>query len=59
VQAHVADDADAFAAAIVRVLRDDDHAAALVAAGRAHVEAGFRWSAIADRFADDLLEDLR
>jgi glycosyltransferase involved in cell wall biosynthesis len=58
VHAHLADDPDAFAAAIVRVLQDDDHAEALAAAGRAHVEAHFRWSAIADRFADDLLAGL-
>jgi glycosyltransferase involved in cell wall biosynthesis len=59
VQARVADDADAFAAAVVRVLQDDGHAEALVAAGRAHVEEHFRWSAIADRFAADVLEVLR
>ena len=55
IHAVVADDADAFAAAIVRVLRDDGHAEALATAGRALVVERYHWPALADRFADDLL----
>ena len=43
-------DAAALAAALGRVLADPEHAAALVARGRA-VAAGYDWSATADRFA--------
>jgi glycosyltransferase involved in cell wall biosynthesis len=57
--AHIADDPAALAAAVVRVLRDDAHAAALATAGRALVEERFRWAAIADRFAVDVLEAVR
>ena len=53
--AAVADDADAFAAAIVRLLREDDHAEAMATAGRALVVERYHWPALADRFADDLL----
>jgi glycosyltransferase involved in cell wall biosynthesis len=53
--AHVADDAVAMAGAVVRLLTDDPHAAAMAAAGRTLVEAHYRWSVIGDRFADELL----
>ncbi|MDQ2648018.1 MAG: glycosyltransferase family 4 protein [Actinomycetota bacterium] len=53
--AEVADDAPAMAAALIRLLRDDEHASALAAAGRALVEERFRWGAIADQLADELL----
>ena len=48
----VADDPAALAAAVVAVLRDPDRAAAVGAAGRASVEAGFGWDPIARTFAE-------
>jgi glycosyltransferase involved in cell wall biosynthesis len=55
VHAEIADDADAFADAIVRVLRDDGHARALATAGRELVVERYHWPVLADRFADDVL----
>ena len=55
VNALVADDAATFAAAVVRVLRDDDLAAALAAAGRREVEERFAWAAIAASFAQSVV----
>jgi glycosyltransferase involved in cell wall biosynthesis len=46
----VADDAASFAAAVLRLLRDDELAARLAAAGRATVERRFTWPAIAHDF---------
>jgi glycosyltransferase involved in cell wall biosynthesis len=43
-------DADALAAALARVLGDDDHRARLVAAGRERV-AGFTWTAAGQAMA--------
>jgi glycosyltransferase involved in cell wall biosynthesis len=56
VHARIADDPGALADALVALLRDDGQAAALAAAGRTLVEDRFRWSAIADRFAAEVLE---
>ena len=55
VHAEVADDADAFAASVVRLLRDDGHAHALAEAGRELVVERYHWPVLADRFADDVL----
>src|SRR3546814_16422766 len=41
-------------AAVVRALTDRAHAAALAAAGRAHVERHYGWAAIAEGLADEL-----
>jgi glycosyltransferase involved in cell wall biosynthesis len=54
VHARVTDDATAMADALVALLQDDEAAAAIAVAARAHVEARFRWSAAAVRFADAL-----
>jgi glycosyltransferase involved in cell wall biosynthesis len=48
----LADAPDALAAAVVRLLGDDQLAAHLAAAGRAAVEERFRWSTMAEQFAD-------
>ncbi|MGH9125515.1 MAG: glycosyltransferase [Acidimicrobiales bacterium] len=48
----VADDAPAFAAAVVRLLRDDEAASNLAAAGRRAVEQRFGWVAIGAAFTD-------
>ena len=52
----VADDPAGFAAAVVRVLRDDQLAMALAAAGRVTAEERFGWPAIEARFATLILE---
>ena len=52
VHALVADDPAGLAAATVRLLGDDQLAAALATAGRALVEERYGWDRIADRFAD-------
>jgi glycosyltransferase involved in cell wall biosynthesis len=49
-QARVADDAGAFAAALVDVMRDDELAESLAQAGRAHVESRYGWDRIGDQF---------
>jgi len=54
-QALVADDAAAFGAAVIRLLRDDDYATALAVAGRAAVEAHFAWPPIAAAFTESVL----
>jgi glycosyltransferase involved in cell wall biosynthesis len=56
VEALVADDAGAFAAAVVRLLDDDDVAGALAQAGRVAAEQRFAWPAIADHFAAAMVE---
>lgn len=50
VHAWVAEDADRFAGGVVETLLNDDLAAALSAAGRAHVEDRFGWDRIGPRF---------
>ncbi len=52
----LADDAAAFAAETVRLLRDDALTEAVAAAGRTAVEARFDWAPIAARFADAVVE---
>lgn len=55
----VADDPDAFAAAVVAVLRRDDVARSLAEAGRALVESRFGWPSVERRFmtmVSDLLD---
>ena len=47
----IADDPWQMAAAIVRLLNDDEAAASLAAAGRRHVEAHFDWRRIGNDFA--------
>jgi len=54
-EALVADGAEAFAAAVVRVLGDDAVADALARAGRAAAQERFEWSAIAVAFSDTVL----
>jgi glycosyltransferase involved in cell wall biosynthesis len=56
VQADIADTAPEFAERVIRVLRDDEHAAALVAAGRRLVEERFDWEAVGRPFADAVVE---
>jgi glycosyltransferase involved in cell wall biosynthesis len=51
----VADDPQAFATAILRMLGDDQLAAGLVAAGRRLVEDRYSWSHIADTFAEAII----
>jgi glycosyltransferase involved in cell wall biosynthesis len=51
----VADDPQAFATAILRLLGDDQLAAGLVTAGRRLVEDRYSWSHIADRFAEAVI----
>ena len=46
----VADDSSAFAAAVVRALREDELARSLAETGRAHVESRFGWDRIGARF---------
>ena len=48
----LADEADAFAASVVRVLMDDDFARALGAQAAATVREKFGWTNVAARFAD-------
>ncbi|MFN2538851.1 MAG: glycosyltransferase, partial [Mycobacteriales bacterium] len=50
-EAIVADDPESFANAVVALLRDDDLAQRLVAAGRAFVEENHDWARIGDVFA--------
>lgn len=50
VQARLADDVDAFTAAVVEVLEQDDIAESLGRAGRAHVTGEFEWDRIEARF---------
>jgi glycosyltransferase involved in cell wall biosynthesis len=52
--ARIVDDAEEMAAAIVELCRSDDHASALAAAGRRHVEDHFDWAVPAARMADAL-----
>jgi glycosyltransferase involved in cell wall biosynthesis len=52
----VADDPEAFAAAVLRLLRDDSLAASLAHAGRTAVEARFAWPAIAAAYAASLVD---
>jgi glycosyltransferase involved in cell wall biosynthesis len=54
VQARIVDDPTALADAIVELLTCDARAGALADAGRRHVEANFRWAALADQLADTL-----
>lgn len=54
-QALVADDAPAFAAAVVRLVRDDGAASALAGAGRAEVERRFGWGTIGTAFTEAVL----
>ena len=54
-QVLVADDAAAFAAAVVRVLRDDDLAHRLARAGRELVEERFDWAQVVGRLRDLVL----
>lgn len=54
-QVLAADDAAGFAAAVVRVLRDDTLASSLAAAGLAEAGDRFDWAAIAAAFADSVL----
>lgn len=54
----IAEDADAFGAAVVRLLEDRELAAQLASAGRAHVAARFSWSAAVDALHALLLETL-
>jgi glycosyltransferase involved in cell wall biosynthesis len=56
VHAHVADTAAELAGLVVRVLRDPERAAALVAGGRRLVEERFDWEAIGRAFADAVVE---
>jgi glycosyltransferase involved in cell wall biosynthesis len=56
VHALVADDASAFAQAVVRALRDDDLARSLSRAGREHVEEQFGWDRIGARFVATVAE---
>ncbi len=53
-QAVVADDPAALAAGVVSLLRDDARAAAVAAAGRAHVVATAGWDAIGAAYVDAL-----
>ncbi len=62
VEALVADEPEEFAAAVVKAFRQDDLAAALGRAGRAHVEQHFDWESIGRRFVgviSDVLESPR
>lgn len=56
VHALVADDAAAFADALIRALREDELAKSLAASGRTHVENQFGWDAIAARFVTTVTE---
>jgi glycosyltransferase involved in cell wall biosynthesis len=51
----ILDDPADFAAAVVRLIRDDDYAARLVRAGRLFVEAEHDWVVIGRRYADHVL----
>ncbi len=53
----VADDPASFAAAVVRLLRDDDLADHLVVEGRRLVEDRYGWAGIADCFVDVVLDE--
>jgi len=59
VTARVADDPDAFAAAVVGTLQRDDLAQSLGAAGRLHVENRFGWEQIGDSFVAMVSELLK
>ena len=50
VQARVADSPEAFAAALIEILKQDDKAEALAHAARAHVEGHFGWDRIGEEF---------
>ncbi len=54
--AEVTDDPDEMAAAIVRLLDDDQRASDLAAAGRRHVEEHFDWGPIGDAFVEQMLK---
>lgn len=56
VQARVADDPETFAGALVELLRRDDLATAVGAAGRSHVEARFGWERVGERFVGTVLK---
>ncbi len=51
----VADDAESFAAAVVQLLRSDESATRLAAAGRREVEARFAWPAIGAAFTESIV----
>ena len=55
VNARIADEPRAFAAAVTEILRGDEVASRLGAAGRAHVEARFGWDRIGERFVELIL----
>lgn len=55
-EALIADEPQALADAVVRLLRDDGAANRLAAAGRAHVEQAFGWESIGRRFVAHLEE---
>lgn len=55
VQARIADDAASFADALVRMLKDDEAAMAVMLTARQHVVDKFDWSVIGERFADAIL----
>jgi glycosyltransferase involved in cell wall biosynthesis len=55
----VADDADAFASEVVRLLRDPAETARLAAAGRARVETEYSWGASTDHLSSALQELVR
>jgi polysaccharide biosynthesis protein PslH len=52
VHARVADDPDAFADAVIELLRSDAEATALAGAARAHVEGSFSWDRIGSQFVE-------
>jgi glycosyltransferase involved in cell wall biosynthesis len=56
VHAEVADTAPELAERVIRVLRDDQHAAALVEAGRRLVEEHYDWAAIGRAYAEAVVE---
>jgi glycosyltransferase involved in cell wall biosynthesis len=56
VEVRLADEADEFANAIIEVLTDDEVAARLSDAGRAHVQDRFGWERIGREYLDLLLE---
>jgi glycosyltransferase involved in cell wall biosynthesis len=53
----VADDAHAFASAVIRCLEDEDMAARMTTAARQLVEDQFEWNAIGEQF-DQLVQDI-
>ena len=59
VHALIRDDARSMADALATALSDDELAARLSAAGRAHVEAGFGWDRIGARYVEEIAELLQ